>query len=76
MIIIINLSYIKVELLEPPLNLKTLILLYHIDIDLDLETESNELNLSLVKEKAIKEFKKTYKGGYLGYQNINNFENI
>jgi len=28
------------------------------------------------KSIAIKEFKKTYKGGYLGYQNINNFGNI
>jgi hypothetical protein len=42
---------------------------------LDSENESS-LSYSIKKSEAIKEFKKTYRGGYLGYQNINNFGNI
>lgn len=41
----------------------------------DSDNESSLLN-SIKKSEAIKEFKKTYSGGYLGYQNINNFGNV
>lgn len=42
----------------------------------DLDTEYNEKDYFLLRDKAIKEFKKIYKGGYLGYNQIYHFGNI
>jgi small-conductance mechanosensitive channel len=44
--------------------------------DYDPYSESSILNFRLDRNKAIKEFKKTYKGGYLGYNLIHFLGNI
>ena len=46
------------------------------DVELDYVTESNKKELSLIKNQAIKEFKKVYGNGYLGYKHIHSFSSV
>jgi hypothetical protein len=44
--------------------------------ELEFEIESNDIKTSLIKEEAIKNFIKTYGGGYLGYTHTRNLGSV
>ena len=44
--------------------------IFNLNENLDYNTEFSEKEMSVIKETAIKDFKKVYRGGYLGYNHI------